>query len=254
MEEKVVFKNSKGDSLVGVLSTPTFNPKNAIVILCHGSDSSKDSNTYLEMENVLKTNNFASLRFDFYGHGESAGKFEDITVSEAVDDILQVIEFVKDRGFKKIALFGSSFGGCASIIAASKTDDLSALILRSPVSDYKNLEISRFTAEELKEWKEKGYTYKSEAGGEKKMNYSYLEDLLKLNEYEAAKNINIPTFISHGDQDSVVPLEQSLRLKNVIRESRLLISKGAKHRYSEQPEKQKEEFKQALISFLNEVL
>lgn len=53
-----------------------------------------------------------------------------------MDDILQAVEFIKQSGHQKIGLVGSSFGGMASIMAASKTPDLSVLALKSPVSDY----------------------------------------------------------------------------------------------------------------------
>lgn len=254
MEEKVVFKNSKGDSLVSILSIPTLNPKNAIVILCHGSGSDKNTEAHVVLEKLLKTNKYASLRFDFYGHGESEGLFENITISEAVDDVLQAIKFVKEKGYQKIVLLGGSFGGCASIIVASKTKDLSALILRSPVSAYKNLETSRLTSAELKDWKEKGYTYKSDAGENKRINYSYYEDLLRLDEYKLARKINIPTLIFHGDNDKVVPLEQSIKLNKVIKNSELLISSGGGHKWAEQRDEGKEMFKAKIMSFLDKVV
>ena len=126
MEKKVVFQNLKGDKLAGILSE-TGN-KEFILVMAHGFSSNKNTKNFVKLSQRLSDKNLASLRFDFWGHGESDGKFEEITISEAVDDILQAIKCVKELGYKKIGLLGSSFGGISSIMAASKTKDLSFLV------------------------------------------------------------------------------------------------------------------------------
>ena len=150
MKEKLFFKNSKGNKLCGILSNPTSHKENPIIILCHGFSTGKDGRTYLRLEEILNKNGVSTLRFDLFGHGESEGKFEEITTSEAVDDIENAIQFLKASGYKKIGLFGSSFGGMASIIAASKTNDLYVLALKSPVSDYLGNITSQEDKQEIK--------------------------------------------------------------------------------------------------------
>jgi len=77
MKEKLFFKNSKGNKLCGILSSVN---KDRIIILCHGFSSNKDTQTFPILEKIFNKN-ISTFRFDFYGHGESEGKFEDITVS-----------------------------------------------------------------------------------------------------------------------------------------------------------------------------
>ena len=141
MSEKLYFENSKGDKLVGVLSNPSDDLSVPIIILCHGHSSSKDSKTFTSIEERLNNSGIASFRFDFYGHGESEGYFGDCTISEAACDILNAIDFLKEKGYSKIGLLGSSFGGISSLIAASKTSDLIVLALKAPVSDYKEQKV-----------------------------------------------------------------------------------------------------------------
>lgn len=119
MREKLSFKNSKGNQLCGILSSPA-SGKDKIVILCHGFSSSKESRTNVEFEEIFNEGGLATFRFDFYGHGESGGKFEDITLGEAAHDLEQAYSFLKKRGYKKFYLVGSSFGGAASVLAASR--------------------------------------------------------------------------------------------------------------------------------------
>jgi uncharacterized protein len=240
MQQRTFFKNSNGLKLCGVLSNPADDARRPIMILCHGFTTSKDSTTYPILEKLLNEKNIATFRFDFFGHGESEGKFEDITVSEAVDDILRAIEYLKSLGYAKIGLFGSSFGGAASIIAASKTKDLSLLALKSPVADYMEREMGKGNKKELEEWKKKGYKdYFDSKGNKFKLNYTFFEDFKNNDGYKAGKNISIPTLIVHGDADTSVPIRYSKKLVGILPNGKLEIITGATHYYSDPEQYQK---------------
>ena len=233
MQEKLFFENTKGNRLCGILANPTSNKNGPIMILCHGFSTSKDSSTYVRLEKILNGKGISTFRFDFFAHGESEGEFEDITISEAVDDILNAIRFLKELGYSKIGLVGSSFGGLASVIAASKTDDLFVLALKSPVSDDLGKLVAQESRQEIETWKEKGFIYYTSGDGRGlRLNYSFFEDDEKVNGYEAAKKIKIPTFIVHGNNDESVPIEQSKKIVGLMENSRLGIIEGADHRYS----------------------
>lgn len=233
MNEKTFFQNSNGLKLCGILSNPKGDVSRPIMILCHGFTTGKHSTTYVKLEELLNKKNISTFRFDFFGHGESEGKFEDITVSEATDDILRAIEYLEDLGYSKIGLFGSSFGGAASIIAASKTKDLELLVLKSPVADYMEREMGKRNKKELEEWKNKGYKdYFDSKGNKYKLNYTFFEDFAKNDGYEAAKKIIIPVLIVHGDADTSVPIEQSIKLSKILPNGKLEIVSGANHHYS----------------------
>jgi pimeloyl-ACP methyl ester carboxylesterase len=83
-------------------------------------------------------NGRAFLRFDYSGHGESGGAFEDGTISRWLEDALGVIErFVKERPI----FIGSSMGGWISLLAArhlmEKRPDLApvGIVLIAPAVD-----------------------------------------------------------------------------------------------------------------------
>lgn len=230
METKIVFQNSKGSKLVGIIDEA--GNKNDIVIMAHGFSSNKNTKNFVRLAGMLEKEGIPSFRFDFYGHGESGGLFENITISEAVDDILQAISYIKGLGYKKIGLLGSSFGGISSIIAASKTKDLSFLALKSPVSDYWALEKSRYSEEELESWKKIGYRDYIDDGKHMKLNYSFITDFENHNAYAVAKKITIPTLIVHGNLDNDVPYSQSIKLAKCLPNSELVIIEGADHRYT----------------------
>jgi len=247
MNENIIFQNSKRDNLSGVLSLVNQDINTPIIIFAHGFTSSKNgSSKDLSIElNKLGINAF---RFDFYGHGESEGKFENITISEGTDDILQAIKLLKEKGYKTIGLFGTSFGGTCSIIAASKSADISLLALRSPVSDYYTRDLIQKSKEELKDWRENGYRIYKSSGKELKLNYTFYEDMKLNNGFKAGENINIPTLVVQGDLDDSVPVILNEMFIKTVTNSKLKIIKGANHSYSNQ--KHKEEAIQILLDFI----
>ncbi|MBD3310386.1 prolyl oligopeptidase family serine peptidase [Candidatus Woesearchaeota archaeon] len=233
MKEKIVFKDSEGNRVVGILSDPSGDSSVPIIICAHGSTSNKDRATYTGMEERLNKAGFSSFRFDFFAHGESQGEYEDLTVTRAVDDILSAIRLLKDNGYSKIGLFGCSFGGISSIMAASKTDDLFCLALKCPVSSYQDKYDQELSETELQGWKEKGFRIKKKPDGrEFRINYSFYENIDKNDGYKAAERINIPTFIVHGSADKTVPVEQSKNICSMIHDCKLEIIEGADHRFS----------------------
>ena len=234
MKEKIDFKNSTGTRLHGILSDPHPGSSNPVIILCHGFSTNKDGRTNTRLEETFNTNGLATFRFDFYGHGESGGRLEDITISEAVDDVLQAIKFVQHSECRKIGLVGSSFGGMASILAASERLDLSVLALKSPVSDYMDRLIFQDHKKKIEEWKEKGFIQITGAAGQNlRLNHSFYMDAQRIRGNEAAAKIFIPTVIVHGDQAGTVPGGQSIRISKLIKNCRLEIIHGANHVYSQ---------------------
>lgn len=203
METKVLFKDSKGNKLSGILSTPVSNADIPIVILCHGLNSSKDSKTNIELGNILEKRGIASFRFDFFGHQESEGKPENRTVDAFVDDILSAVSYLKDKGYKEMGIVGASFGGLSAVIAASKTNDLKFMALKSPGM-----------------------------GKTSRKMPNYKEDFDAKTWFAAGKEIKIPTLIVHGSADEDVELEFAKSLAECIKNSKLEIISGADHQYT----------------------
>ncbi len=211
MEKSVNFTNNKGNRLSGVLSIPENNFKGLIVIFAHGLGSSKESEKYKDFGRVLNEKNIGILRFDFFGHGESEGQFEDITIDEGIDDVLGAIKFVKSLGFTKIGLVGTSFGGISSIMAATITPDLKFLGLLAPVTIPEELSTLRSNDKDAARLK------------------TSIELDTKNNGHKVAHKIKIPVLIIHGEKDQVVPLDHSQRFCSLLSSCKLEVIKGGDH-------------------------
>ncbi len=227
MEEKLFFDNGNGVRLCGLLNRPSENT-DEVVILAHGYGSHKNRPKYLRFAKEFGKRNIATFRFDFLGRGESEGSFEDITISEGANSILKAIDILKSKDFSEFGLIGISFGGISSAIASSKTDELKALVLVCPVSDYVSKKVLEMTDDGIRKWKETGCTQIED----RLLRYQFFEDAKKNNVYDVAHRINVPTMIIHGTSDEIVPFEQSMKTSGLIKNCRLERVEGCGHRFS----------------------
>ena len=202
--------------------------------MCHGLLSNKESKIYLILENLLNEKGISIFRFDFSGHGESEGKFEDTTISGMADDILSSIDFLKKEGYKKIGVLGSSFNGSSIILAATKTKNIDTLILKSPVIDCGRSArlIAKRNGLTAEDWKKKGFVNHIGSAGTKPLNYTFLKDAENINIFKLIKKVKSPIFIVYGNADEVVSMDEMKRATNLIKESQMKIVRGANHLYT----------------------
>lgn len=225
---KITFNNSKGNRLVGILENPSNDSNAPVVLMTAGFTSDKDSHSFPPLVKKLHQNNIATFRIDIYSHGESEGAFENITVTQATDDILQAIRYLKDQGYSQIGLLGISFGSIASILATAESSDVSFLVLLSGVVDLmKNSSLQN--KKRLAQWKKDGFVIYKSGDFESRLNYSFVEDAQKNNGYKVVDKITVPTFIVHGDEDETVPFEESKKFVKLLSNGRLHTIKGGKH-------------------------
>ena len=74
------------------------------------------------------------IRFDYFGHGDSSGRFQDGTVTRWREDALAVID---ERTEGDLVLVGSSMGGwIACLTALARPERVRALVLIAPAADF----------------------------------------------------------------------------------------------------------------------
>jgi len=232
--ENICFNNSHGQKIRGILSG--MNP-NTVVLICHGLGSSKDHEPYTIFAKNIDMLGVSTFRIDLLGHGKSDGEYNDLTLTEAIDDILMAKKELHNRGFKDVGFIGSSFGAVGGIMAAALTQ-FKFIILISPPTYYDVSEMVSsgiYILWELRKFRKKNSKKKNQDVKIKKkpgIRIKFFRDYGSHDSYAAAEKIDVPVLIIHGDNDKIVPLEKSRILRKKIKGSKIKIFKGADHHYS----------------------
>jgi uncharacterized protein len=233
LEERLSFLDPQGHRVAAILTLPP-EGTDRLAVLCHGFLSSKTSSTNKALTRSLIDHGIGTFRFDFFGQGESDGPFEQITTSLGVEQAQAAIDLMKQNGYRRLGLMGSSFGGLVSILTASQRADLACLALKCPVVDFAEELRLEFGNEEMARWKDTDTIPNIMGGSERiKLRYDFYEDAIRCIAYDPARSIGTPTIIVQGDKDEHVPLHQSRRLFEILQvKKHLEMLPGADHQFT----------------------
>jgi alpha/beta superfamily hydrolase len=86
-----------------------------------------------QLAGALTQAGLAVLRFDYYGTGDSAGAWEDASVSQWLDDIGCAVAELRYRGCARVCLVGLRFGATLAALFSAERGPVDALVLWEPV-------------------------------------------------------------------------------------------------------------------------
>jgi hypothetical protein len=230
-EQKVLFLNSKGQKLVGVVHIPDGDRPFPIVVFAHGMGSGKEGTAKRYSEDLCERG-IVALRFDMAGCGESDGKMTEVTPLTGANDLKSALDFVEtlayiDKG--KIGVIGSSYGGNVALFVATQDKRIKVLGFKSPVSDYPPVREMQVGEKGMEEWKKEGVRT---IDGKYTLSYKFYEDSKETIIYPLAGKIKASTIIVHGSKDSLVPIEQSKKTFELLTcEKKLEIIEGGDHSF-----------------------
>jgi predicted alpha/beta-hydrolase family hydrolase len=228
-EERVSFRNVRGETLQGVLHYPSNGSPSAAVILCHGMESNKESEKLIALCQALARKGILALRFDFSYAGESGGQFEEITYSGEVEDLAAAFDFITRLQAGKIGVVGSSMGGTVGLLFAAKKRVDVLVTVSAPLHPEKITE-RLLSEEEARHWREAGFVFYHG----QRINASLLDDLQRIDVPEAAKKISCPVFIIHGESDEIVPVDEAKELFELLTcPKKISVLRTADHRLSD---------------------
>ena len=233
MEESLTFHDRHGHGIAAILSMPD-EPTTRLALLCHGFLSGKNSMTNRTLTRLLNDQGLATFRFDFFGQGDSDGPFEELTTTLAVQQTHAALDLVTAKGYDRIGLVGSSFGGLVAILTAAQRRDIPCLALKCPVVDFAEELRLTFGPEELARWQATSTIPNIMGGPDRvRLRYDFYEDCLRQIAYGPAEQITMPTLIVQGEKDEYVPLHQSRRLHDALRgPKRLDLLPNADHQFT----------------------
>ncbi len=219
-----------------------------LIIFCHGYKGFKDWGAWNLLAKTFADSGVAVLKFNFSHNGgtvEQPIDFPDLEAfghnnyTKELDDLNQVLDWVETAYAKhsnidasNITLVGHSRGGGIVTLKAAEDSRVKNLVSLAGVSDFK----SRFPKGlDLDTWKSTGVRFVMNGRTKQQMPhyYQFYENFIantpRLSIQAAAKNLNLPHLIIHGDADTSVDLKEALELHQWHPESQLIVLEGANH-------------------------
>lgn len=176
----------------------------------------------------------AMLRFDYSGHGASAGRFEDGTIGRWRDDALAVIDRLVTG---KLVLVGSSMGGWIALLAAlARPDRVAGLIGIAAAPDFtESLLWDALSFEERNTLMRQGLLkVPSQYGEPSPITRALIEDGRRHLLLGNAIALACPVRLLQGQCDPDVPWELALRIAEQLsaEDVQVLLVKDGDHRLS----------------------
>ena len=219
--------------LAAVLQTPDKSPY-PLVILCHGFTGKKESPIAVSIANKLEAAGIASIRFDFNGHGESEGNFQDMTILNEIEDARKVYNYVANLPqVTSVSIEGHSQGGVVASMLAGQLGDskIKALALMAPAAVLRDDAIRGNLF---------GTTYDPmsppafvEIYDGFKVGRGYILTAQTLPIYETAAKYQGPALMVHGTNDVVVPYTYSISYQKIYPNGKLELLQKFDHGFNQ---------------------
>ncbi|MAN46721.1 MAG: alpha/beta hydrolase [Alphaproteobacteria bacterium] len=226
------FTSPEGRRLAYRASSPSRSDLTFVWLSGFKSDMSGTKVT--ELENWASAEGHGFLAFDYSGHGESDGAFEDGTISAWREDALAAID-AHTSG--PLILVGSSMGGWMALLSGlARRERIAGLVLIAPAPDFtEKLMWPEFSAEAQAEIMDKGFTLRpSDYGEPYTITRALIEDGRNWQILDEPIDLGVPVRILQGMQDADVPWRHAERLVEAITSEDLVFTliKDGDHRLS----------------------
>lgn len=215
--QDVTFYNWRGVLLSGWLSLQT--PQAPIIILNHGTPGNRIS--MVRRAAFLYKHGYNTLLFDFQSYGRSQGSLSTLGMVES-EDILAAIVYIHslpDAAHSKIGVLGLSMGATAAVLAASRTNDIAALVAESCPVDATRV-TSDVPSEEIRD------------ADQSLVEDEFGVDITQARPIDVVQKLagHTPIFFINGNVDSVTPLAGMYTLYNAASDPKQYwVVSGAEH-------------------------
>jgi pimeloyl-ACP methyl ester carboxylesterase len=213
------------------------------ILFCGGFCSDMKGRKATRLEAHCLETGYAFCRFDYRGHGQSSGTFQDCTLSDWIEDTLAIFDHALDKE-ASVTLVGSSMGGwIAYHVALERSSRLAGIVGVAAAPDFLQDLWNSFTEEQKSVLETTGIVDLDTAHDEYpySISLSLLEDgrkwnLLKTPEGEHGHIIPIscPVRLLHGQCDEDISFHKSLALADALRSDDVVVTliKDGDHRLS----------------------
>ena len=226
---------AKIPSSKGNLSAVIHYPKSEterLAVLCPGYVDSKDYKHLVSLAELLSKEGYTVVRFEPTWTWESEGDISDYTVTQYLEDIKNVIEYMLDQSnYRHILLGGHSNGGQVSILYAARDQRVSIVLGIMPSGPV--------TGQRREKWEKAGIGINQrdlpnniEEKKEFHVPFSYVLDRDQYNVVGDAKKVRCPIILIAGELDDLASPEDVKEIfDNSNEPKRFFVIKGIEHDY-----------------------
>jgi pimeloyl-ACP methyl ester carboxylesterase len=205
------------------------------VVFLGGFRSDMTGTKAVALEAWARQSGRAFLRFDYLGHGQSSGRFEDGTIGRWLDDSLTAIDMLTTG---QLVLVGSSMGGWLSLLVAlQRPERLAGLVLIAAAPDFTERMLLKGLSPEERA------TLQREGRLERPSQYSPEPSVFTWKLIEEGRDhlvldkklvLPCPVRLLHGQNDPDVPWEYSLQIARHLEAPEVITTfvKDGDHRLS----------------------
>ncbi|WP_204113948.1 alpha/beta fold hydrolase [Shimia biformata] len=206
------------------------------VVFLGGLKSDMEGTKAVHLEDWARATGRAFLRFDYSGHGESSGRFEEGCIGDWHEDTLAAIDALTEG---PVIAVGSSMGGWqALLLCKARPDRVVGLVTIAAAPDFtEDGYWANFSEAQKQALDEVGHV---------ELPSDYMEPyVITKRMIEDGRNrlvlrsplvLDMPVRLLQGDEDTAVSVETALRLFNhaASPDMRLVLGKGKDHRFSDE--------------------
>ncbi len=207
------------------------------VLFLSGFHSTMQGNKALALEAFCQRNGVQFTRFDYTGHGESAGNIDTGTIEQWRNDALEIIDSVCTG---QQVLIGSSMGAwLATLVALERPERVAALLGIAAAPDFTHRLLEPKLSEAQRLSLQAGDTLALQSHYDEQSPHRFQQGLLDsgraLSILGRSLPVSCPVRLLHGTADTDVPYTLSIELLQAVEssEAQLALIKGADHRFSE---------------------
>lgn len=207
------------------------------VVFLTGFKSDMTGDKALSLEALCQERGQAFLRFDYFGHGELSGDFDDGTIGRWADDSVYAIDQLTEG---PLILVGSSMGGWLMLLAAlQRRDRIAGLVGIAAAPDFTEDLIEQELTPEQKTALERDGVVEIpncyDPDSPYRISQKFIDDGRKHLLLRDTIPLDCPVRLIHGMQDEDVPFETSMRLAEKLQSANVEVTlvKNGNHRLSE---------------------
>ena len=259
MKKNLTFPTAAGEQVAMSLYGAEAWGERPCILYIHGFKGFKDWAFVPHAGEFFSQHGYCFLAFNF-SHNGVAGhddtftqidRFNRNTFSLEVREAIEIIqmcthsEFLGEQLTQPLGVLGHSRGGGVSILASAKSPQVQAVCTWASVSNF-----DRYDKETKQSWRSKGFleVANSRTGQVFKLGTGLLDDIERysrtsLNILEAARKLERPLLVVHGQEDKTVPFFEAEHI-NIYAQPEMTHMQlipgtghtfGAKHPFEENP-------------------